>query len=109
MQKLPRRLFGLVLQCRTGHGFIGEYYARHVPDEDADCHCGVGLQTRAHILQLCARYHAHRHILQAVSQTIDIPTILGTKKGIKALSKFISKSGAFSKGGGTVVEMEEDF
>ena len=104
MKKLPRRIFGLVLQCRTGHGFMGEYYARHVPDENVSCPCGAVLQTRSHILQSCPRYEDFRHILQGVSRDIDMPVILGTKKGIKALSQFITKSGAFTKGGNVELE-----
>lgn len=40
----------------------------------------------------------HRHVLRAASRTIDLPTILGTKKGITALATFI-RSGAFTKTG----------
>jgi hypothetical protein len=66
------------------------------------------LQTREHILQSCERYETHRHILRHVSPTIDLPVILGTLRGTKALSKFIAKTGAFSKGGEEVLEVEED-
>jgi hypothetical protein len=108
IKHLPRRLCALVLHCRTGHGSFGEYFARRVPDEDVNCPCGVLLQTREHILQSCERYEAHRHILRQISPTIDLPVILGTLSGIKALSKFIAKTGAFSKGGEEVLEVEED-
>ena len=107
MKNLSRKIFGLVLQCRTGHAFMGEYAARHRPGEDVSCPCGAGLQSRDHILQLCPRYEDSRHILQAVSSNIDTFRILGTKKGIKALSQFISKSGAFTKSGEEVLEVEE--
>src|ERR1700678_1949752 len=85
LEQLPRKLFGLVLQCRTGHGFMGEYDARHVPDEDVAYHCGVGLQTRAHILQSCPSYDRYRHIPFMVAEDCDVPEILGSKNGIKAL------------------------
>ena len=107
MKNLPRKIFGLVLQCRTGHAFMGEYAAHHRPGEDVSCPCGAGLQSRDHILQSCPRYEDSRHILQAVSSNIDTFRILGTKKGIKALSQFISKSGAFTKSGDEVLEVEE--
>ncbi|OSX55828.1 hypothetical protein POSPLADRAFT_1081796, partial [Postia placenta MAD-698-R-SB12] len=85
--------------CRTGHCFTGEYYRFFVPAEPDDCPCGLHRQTRAHILQDCPRYAPHRHILRGVSTTIDLPTILGTEKGIAALAVFIARSGAFTKSG----------
>lgn len=48
-----RRVYGLVTQCRTGHAFTGEYYARFVPTENVACPCGTHLQTRKHILLEC--------------------------------------------------------
>jgi hypothetical protein len=107
IKHLPRRLFALVLQCRTGHGSFGEYFARRNVDEEIGCPCGEVLQTREHILQHCPRYEAHRHILRRISPTVDLSDILGSLKGIKALSKFIAKTGAFSKGGEHVLELEE--
>jgi len=110
---LPREVYGRVLQCRTGHGFIGEYYSQFVPSESVDCPCGAPYQTRRHLLQACPRYDEHRHILQAVSDTIDIPTILGTAEGIAALACFLVKSGALTKTGerrtqGTTRSAEDD-
>ncbi len=32
-----REVYGRVLQCRTGHGYTGEYYAQFVPSENVDC------------------------------------------------------------------------
>ena len=96
---LKREIFGRVIQCRTGHGFTGEYYRIHVPNEPDDCPCGAPFQTRQHILQDCPRYEAARHILRRESEHIDLPTILGTEKGINALAKFLEQSGAFTKTG----------
>jgi hypothetical protein len=45
-----REVFGRLLQCRTGHGYTGEFYSRFVPDENVDCLCGEPLQTREHII-----------------------------------------------------------
>ncbi|KAL6298872.1 hypothetical protein BKA93DRAFT_715060, partial [Sparassis latifolia] len=91
--------FGLVTQCRTGHAFTGEYYSRFVPTEPIACQCGMGLQTRKHILLDCARYHAHRHLLSKPFPNMRVTDILDTANGIKALAKFISCTGAFTKTG----------
>ncbi|GBE87945.1 hypothetical protein SCP_1201710 [Sparassis crispa] len=96
---LPREVFGRLVQCRTGHAFLGEYYAQFVPSETVDCPCGAHFQTRKHILQDCPRYNNYRHILREASKTIDIPTILGTTAGIAALGCFLQESGALTKTG----------
>lgn len=98
-KKYGRELFGRIVQCRTGHAYIGEYYKSFVPSEQVDCPCGAPLQTRAHILQECPRYDEHRHILRAESESIELPTILGTKEGVEALATFLENSGAFTKTG----------
>ncbi|KAJ6614976.1 hypothetical protein B0H10DRAFT_1692192, partial [Mycena sp. CBHHK59/15] len=71
-----REVYGRVVQCRTGHTFIGEYYTKFVPTERMECQCGEPFQTR-----------------------ITIPDILGTEKGIRVLAKFLERSGAFTKTG----------
>lgn len=101
---LPRRLYALVTQCRTGHAFMGEYYDHRVPDNDVDCPCGHHYQSCAHILQDCILYEQHRNLLLAVSPTLDVHTILSTIKGIRALAKFISRTGAFTKTGDQALE-----
>ncbi|KII85959.1 hypothetical protein PLICRDRAFT_72046, partial [Plicaturopsis crispa FD-325 SS-3] len=86
--------------CRTGHAFIGEYYAKFVPTEDVSCQCEEGVfQTRYHILTECPRYDEYRHILTQASPTLFLPDILGTDEGILALAQFLEKSGAFTKTG----------
>jgi len=92
-------VFGRLTQCRTGHGYIGEFYAQIVPDENVDCPCGERFQTREHILRECPRYERHRDILRKVSRDVSLPEILSTKKGIKALSDFLINTGAFTKTG----------
>ena len=47
---------------------------------------------------------AHRHLLSAISPDLHLPDILGTHKGIMALAKFISLTGAFTKTGDTLVD-----
>ncbi|OSX56921.1 hypothetical protein POSPLADRAFT_1158472, partial [Postia placenta MAD-698-R-SB12] len=102
--------FGHVTQCRTRHCFTGEYYCFFFYAEPNDC--SPHRQTRAHIRQDCLRYVPHWHILRGVSTTIDLPTILGTEKGIAALAVFIAHSGTFTKSGAPrpaqpVVRIEE--
>ena len=97
---LPRKTYGLVTQCRTGHGFFGEYYRRFVPSEDAECWCGlVDVETREHILLECPFYDGHREILTEAVPDCTLAEILGTKDGISALAEFIEKApGVFRKG-----------
>ncbi|KAJ7471919.1 hypothetical protein FB451DRAFT_1251417 [Mycena latifolia] len=96
---LKREIFGRVTQCRTGHGYTGEYYSTFVPSEDIDCPCGEAFQTREHLLRECTLYENQRHILEKVSRDVSLPEILGTKEGITALAEFLDKSGAFTKTG----------
>ena len=99
MRHLPRQLFGLVLQCRTGHAFMGEYYVRHNIDEPVGCSCGAELQTREHILSECPKYAEWCHLLLEQSNTLSMTALLGTENGVKALADFIARSGAFTKVG----------
>ena len=62
------------------------------------------LQTHAHILQTCSLYENHRDVLRKVSDQLDLRCILGTRKGIEALAKFISLTGAFTKTGDATVD-----
>lgn len=102
-----RRVYGLVTQCRTGHSFIGEYYTRFVPTESIDCPCGAQYQTRKHILFHCPRYDDWRDLLFKITPTEREGMILGTREGVKALAKFIARTGAFTKTGDTVF-LDED-
>ncbi|KZV89363.1 hypothetical protein EXIGLDRAFT_589384, partial [Exidia glandulosa HHB12029] len=85
--------------CRTGHCFQGAYYKTFVPSENVDCPCGERLQTREHSLRECPRYDAFRDKLRDASHNIVLSEILGTPRGIEALSGFLRKSGAFTKTG----------
>ncbi|KZV89833.1 hypothetical protein EXIGLDRAFT_576125, partial [Exidia glandulosa HHB12029] len=90
---------GRVVQCRTGHCFQGAYYSTFVPSENVDCPCGERMQTREHTLRECPRYDHYRATLRAASRHIVLSEILGTERGIEALSGFLRKSGAFTKTG----------
>lgn len=95
----PQEVYGRLIQCRTGHGFFGEYYATFVPTEPIMCSCGEPRQTREHILRDCPLFARQRIHLRHVSYNIILNEILGTEKGIKALAKFIEESSAFKKVG----------
>jgi ribonuclease HI len=86
-----------VIQTLLSHFFCGEYYARFIPTEPVSCLCGEPQQTRAHILTECPVYEAYRYHLRAISPTLTLLVILGTKSGLEALAKFVSESHAFSK------------
>lgn len=55
-----REIVGRVLQCRTGHGYMGEYYSQFVPSQNVDCHCGETFQTRKYIIRECPLYEEQR-------------------------------------------------
>jgi hypothetical protein len=93
--KNNRELYGRTVQCRTGHGYTGEFRR----DFKLDGPYSEPTETREHILRDCPRYNAHRHHLTKVSPQISLPTILGTKDGISALTNFLKTSGAFTRPG----------
>ena len=92
-------LLGCLLQCRTGHGYIGEYYRRFVPSADPACPCGEATQTQEHIIQSCSTYEEYHTILHQASQTLYLHDLLSTKDGIQVMASFLEKSGAFTKNG----------
>jgi ribonuclease HI len=102
--KDKREVFGRVLQCRTGHAYTGEFRQAFLPLalDLHTCPCdNTTIETRSHILAECPRYNDHRNILLKACKYITLPEILGTKKGIAALSEFVLKSGAFTRSGRT--------
>ena len=97
-----RELFGRLTQCRIGHAYTGEFRRSFLPhsEDPVTCPCDNEiLQTREHLLRECTKYSQHRYILQEASETIALPTLLGTKEGIQALIHFLKKTGAFSRTG----------
>ena len=61
------------------------------------CPCGAETQTRNHILFECETYEEHGHLIDEGAPDHKLTTILGTKKGIDALAKFVRASKAFQK------------
>ena len=98
--KDKRELFGRVVQCRMGHSYTGEYQQSFLPlsPESNTCPCNNStIESRNHILRDCPRYEQHQEILKSASKYIALLVVLGTKKSIEALTKFLMKSSAFSR------------
>ncbi|KAI6018624.1 hypothetical protein PISMIDRAFT_98132, partial [Pisolithus microcarpus 441] len=81
----------------TGHAFVGEYYSSFVPSETISCSCGEHIQTHKHILAMCPTFEANRDTLHSTSEDLVITDILGTEKGIKALTNFLKEMDTFKK------------
>ena len=97
-----RETFGRLVQCRTGHAYTGEFRRTFIPlaPEPTTCPCDNETpETREHIIRDCPRYNQQREVLKKASTDITLPEILGTPKGIKALTEFLQKSGAFTRTG----------
>ncbi|KAI6158973.1 hypothetical protein EDD17DRAFT_1487346, partial [Pisolithus thermaeus] len=91
------RTFGCLIQCRTGHAFLGEYYSTFIPAESPSCPCGEPIQTREHIIASCPNFESERNTLRTASKDLVITDILGTEKGIEALIEFLNHTDAFKK------------
>ncbi|KIK58037.1 hypothetical protein GYMLUDRAFT_124196, partial [Collybiopsis luxurians FD-317 M1] len=99
LKETSREIFGRLMQCRTGHDYIGKYFDKFVPFKNIDCPCGKPPQSCEHILRECPRYEQYRHILRKVSQDISLAEILGSIEGVNTLISFLEKSGAFMRDG----------
>jgi hypothetical protein len=89
-----------MIQCRTGHAFLGEYYkCFNIPVDDTACPCGKPLQTRNHVLYDCPLYNEHRHLLNIEEKLPNMEELLGSEEGLEALAAFLKASGAFTKTG----------
>jgi hypothetical protein len=94
----PREIYGRMIQCRTGHAFLGEYYRRfNILVDDTYCPCGEPSQTRKHVLYDCPQYEEHRHLLNIKDKLPAIEVLLGSEEGLEALAAFLEASGAFTK------------
>jgi hypothetical protein len=68
--KLDRKTFSQVIQFRTRHAHISEYYHWFgITMESRGCQCGKPSQTRNHILTECPQMSRHRHLLRRGKQT----------------------------------------
>ena len=99
-RSMPRELFGRITQIATGHGYFGEYYQRFVPSCSPYCVCTDPtsppiVETREHILFDCPRYAMHRPILK----NRPLANLLNPDLGLDDLTKFLRKSGAFTRDG----------
>jgi hypothetical protein len=92
-----RTVSSRITQVISGHAFLGEYYRRFVPTEPVACPCGAILQTREHILRECHLFNHARHHLREASDTLSLPILLGSPKGLAAVAKFLDSSNAFVK------------
>jgi ribonuclease HI len=107
--RLEKRTFALMVQAKSAHAAIGEYYAKMRINEDRACSCGYApLQTREHILWQCPRYATHRGVLTRAVSDMNTETLFATPRGRMALAKFIVRTGAFTKTGARTREMEEE-
>ncbi|KNZ75010.1 hypothetical protein J132_05347 [Termitomyces sp. J132] len=95
----PREVFRRLTQCRTKHAFVGEYYAKFIPDKSIGCRCGKRFQTQEHIIKECQDFEEYRDILRKADKQLELGIILGTKKGLETMVKFLGKSDAFTKSG----------
>jgi len=91
-----RKSFSRLIQFRTGHAHLGEYYRRFIRSEDPTCGCGRAIQTRLHILRDCPRYSNQRPLL-GTGRNADLERLIGTETGIKRLTKFITRTKAIDK------------
>ena len=87
------KMFSRLIQCRTGHAHIGEYYRNFVSSEEIDCSCGAPLRTREHILKEC-RFH---RLLLGCGRHAQPGRLTGTVRGIRKLATFIRRTGACEK------------
>src|SRR5258708_2202307 len=91
-----QKTFSRLMQCRTGHAHMGEYYRRFVPTQDIECPCGVQIQMRQHITLDCKLHRQHQNIL-GYGRHAQWGRLIGTLKGIDKMIEFIKCSKAFDK------------
>jgi HEAT repeat protein len=68
-----------------------------IPSESPACPCGEPMQSRSHVLADCERHDAARHHLLEASSDLSTASIIGTRKGLTALARFLKDSDAFVK------------
>ena len=58
--------------------------------------CRTSIQTREHVIKQCKKHTRHRLIL-GHGRHAQLGRLMGTVKGIRKLSTFVKRSGAFNK------------
>ncbi|ANB14594.1 polyprotein of L1-like non-LTR retrotransposon Zorro 3 [Sugiyamaella lignohabitans] len=85
----PRGELSKLVQLRTGMGAMGSFFQRfRISNRRYDCRCGVE-ETVEHILRDCPLTEEHRQILREASRELDLPSLLDTRKGLKAVASFL--------------------
>ena len=102
-----RKTFSRLVQCRTGHAHLGEYYKRFVPTEETSCKCGKQTRTREHVIKEC-KYYARQRLPLGHGRNARMGSLMGTIKGIRKLTAFIKRSGAFEKDYTEKIEKERE-
>jgi hypothetical protein len=98
-------VFGRLTQIRTMHGYNPSYFHRFNIPHDPVCSCNHQIppvpatRFRDHILHSCESYKEHRKILTEVHRDHSPTVLLGSKKGLLAMAKFLKVSGAFTSNG----------
>jgi len=107
-KSLLQKKFSQLIQLRTGHAFIGQYYRQFIPTETINCCCGELIETRLHILQECPLYEEWWHLLNNDENQFNLADILGTDDGATKVSSFLEASGAYEKKLRNETEVEQD-
>ncbi|KAE8231409.1 hypothetical protein CF326_g3575 [Tilletia indica] len=92
---LPRRLHGLLLSVRTGHGDFAPYHERFQHDDASlNCRCEAP-KTPEHPL-LCETYGPLQHLLHDDNGRISLPWLLDSRQGSLAFARYARASNAFN-------------
>ena len=84
-QTLDHQTFSCLIQCRTGHAHISDYYWWFIPSETQNCTSSATIQTKFHVLKECRRNSKHRHLL-GQGRHSQVGRLMGTIKGIQKLA-----------------------
>jgi hypothetical protein len=93
----PRELQCRIVQCLTGHCFVGEYYARFVPTEGVACKCGNPYESLQHVLFKCPAYIRARQAIYARFARPTRNALFSSNEGLDALADFLFRCRALRK------------
>jgi hypothetical protein len=89
MSTVPRHTLSKLFQLRTGHGVFGKYFQmRCINKQNHYCECDQ-LFPVDHVLKERPLHSAERDYLRKVSPDLDPKILLDTKKGLRAVTKFL--------------------